>query len=86
MNLKTLFLIEKGDDQMIEMNIKDLVNRIGTVTDQIKALSIADDIAVAVSDEIPVRMSQKQCRDIIKSLEQYRDILSDRADTTMIYF
>jgi len=71
---------------MIEMNIKDLVNRIGTVTDQINALSIADDIAVTVSDEIPVRMSQKQCRDIIKSLEQYRDILSDRADTTMIYF
>lgn len=71
---------------MIEMNVKDLVNRLGTLTDQIRALNMADDIASAVTEEVPITMTHKQCRGVIESLEQFRDILADRADTTMIYF
>lgn len=71
---------------MIEINVQDMVNRIGTLTEQIKALSIAENIATVLDKDKPITMSQKQCQDIIKSLEQYRDILSDRATTTMIYF
>lgn len=68
------------------MNVKDLVNRLGTLTDQIRALNMADDIASAVTEEVPITMTHKQCRGVIESLEQFRDILADRADTTMIYF
>lgn len=71
---------------MVEINVTDMVNRIGTLTDQIKALCIAENIATTLDKDKPITMSQKQCREIIKSLEQYRDLLSDRANTTMIYF
>ena len=71
---------------MVEINVTDMVNRIGTLTDQIKALCIAENIATTLNSDKPITMSQKQCREIIKSLEQYRDLLSDRANTTMIYF
>lgn len=71
---------------MIEMNVKDLVNRLGALTDQIRSLEMAADIATAVTKDVPITMTYKQCKGVIESLEQFRDILADRADTTMIYF
>ena len=72
--------------KLIEMNVKDMVNTLGTLTDQIRSLEMAADIASAVKEEVPITMTHKQCKGVIESLEQFRDILADRADSTMIYF
>lgn len=72
--------------KLIEMNVKDMVNTLGTLTDQIRSLEMAADIASAVKEEVPITMTCKQCKGVIESLEQFRDILADRADSTMIYF
>lgn len=58
--------------KLIEMNVKDMVNTLGTLTDQIRSLEMAADIASAVKEEVPITMTYKQCKGVIESLEQFR--------------